>query len=113
MASFSPIFGHLLFGSGRRRCDAEAIFDRLRRSNRFRALGEANLEDRLQRLEETVAEEALLYQALFRACKDHGLIKGPEFLSLLGKVDLLDGVADGRLSRNRPGKKPAGGKAAP
>jgi hypothetical protein len=113
MASFHRGMGHLLFGGSRTAAAVSDLYDRLLRSKRFRAFGEENLEIRLQRLEEAAAEEALLYQALFRACLDRGLISVPEFLSLLKKVDLLDGEADGRLARRKPKKKPAGKDAAP
>jgi hypothetical protein len=89
------------------------IYDRLRRMEGLHRHRKGKLEARLLELEEAVAEQALIYQALFRACLDQGLVRESEFLFLLRRLDLLDGVADGKWGRRKPaetaGRRSEGG----
>jgi hypothetical protein len=84
-----------------RQGDLSDLRQRLERFLRVDLHLEGKLADRILRLEEAAASEALLFQALFRICLEKKLVKESEFLFVLRKLDLVDGVADGQWRRRR------------
>ena len=58
--------------------------------------------ERLQELEEEVGELALLTRALLTYLRESGGIDPEKFAEVLERVDLDDGVLDGKLGENPP-----------
>ena len=58
--------------------------------------------ERLQNLEEQVGELALLTRALLTYLRENGGIDPDKFIDVLERVDLEDGVLDGKLGENPP-----------
>ncbi len=70
---------------------------------------EAAQEERITELEQEVGELALLSKTLMRILLENGVCTGREIEDMMHQVDLEDGVADGRVTKNAasdPGKCP-------
>ena len=74
-----------------------------------RRSSEAVQEERVAELEREVGELALLGKTLLRVLLEKGVSTGREIEDMMHHVDLEDGVADGRVTKNAgtdPGKCP-------
>lgn len=64
------------------------------------------LADRLDEIEESLAEQALLNQALLKLSLAKGLFRREDFIVCLRALDRSDGAEDGQLARGDEGAKP-------
>jgi len=97
------VFVYTGYGRQRQFEELQWLRKRARQKIRLRMHQKGKLNDRAQEVEECLAEQAFLNQALLKLCLDKGLFSKDEFVSLLRDVDLLDGEADGKL--DMPGIK--------
>lgn len=78
----------------------------LRRANRAaarrRERSVKNLKDRVEELEDWLGELALLNQTMLRMLLEKASFTKEELARVMREVDLLDGVADGKVTPRKP-----------
>lgn len=78
----------------RRMADRQKRRDRIERS---RESGRANLEQRIDELENDIGVLALALAAILDAANENGTISRDEIRNKITKLDVLDGSRDGKL----------------
>lgn len=77
--------------------EVETFDQRLSRYRHARVDPEVQTTDRVAQLEDDLARALLLIEALAEACVRHGVVSREQIAKAAEKLDLLDGVADGKL----------------
>ncbi|MCC9602735.1 hypothetical protein LOC67_19470 [Stieleria sp. JC731] len=71
--------------------------DRMRQSRALKSQ-----ESRIEELENQVGELALLCRSMLTVLRENGSIDPTQFQETLSKIDLEDGVADGKITKDPP-----------
>ena len=97
------IFNYIFDNEWSQRSDIEALKEQnasLASRLSLKRSSEAVQEDRVAELEQEVGELALLSKTLMRILLEKGVCTGREIEDMMHQVDLEDGVADGRVTKN-------------
>lgn len=102
MSLFKYMFDHDYL----QRADIEALRSRARKNERRERVDRRKAQDRLEQLEDEVAELTLLSQALLLVLRESGALDQAKLQRALEEIDAADGVIDGKVTRPEDRPRP-------
>ena len=94
---------HLFDNDYRQRTDIEALRRKANTRNSATMRNRRDLEEhhqRIEKLEQHVGELALICRTLMTLLREQGTFSPEELQEVMNRIDLEDGVADGRISHH-------------